>query len=250
MLAGLRYTVLGLGDSNYTRFMYVPRAIKTRLGELGGTCFYECAEADEVEGLEEAVDAWTAGLWDALRAVAGTPVQDTAQAANGHAAPSVPRVRITFLEGGPREHEGGPTAEALAYRDAEGKYSTDAPFWARVEDARYVSTAVCVLQRVPPCVVHRYLTAPGAGKRVVHMALGIRASGMRYRPGDSIGIAVHNDPALVHGLLARLGLEGDRVFAVEAADGTSHQGGALLAHLQWPCTLRHAFTVRIHVLFC
>ena len=75
------------------------------------------------------------------------------------------------------------------------------------------------------------------------MALDIADSGIAYRPGDSIGIAVCNDSTLIDGLLTRLGVEGDRVFAVEAAS-EAPGGGPLLPHLQWPCTLRHAFTVR------
>ena len=80
--------------------------------------------------------------------------------------------------------------------------------------------------------------------QVLHMELGIAGSGMRYQPGDSIGISVRNDPALVETLLQRLGVDGTRVFSVEHAGPEAGSAAHLLPHLQWPCTARHALSVR------
>lgn len=66
-LAGLRYTILGLGDSNFTRYQNVPRMVRQKLELSGAVPFHPCSEADEVSGLEEVVDAWSEGLWDAIR---------------------------------------------------------------------------------------------------------------------------------------------------------------------------------------
>ena len=44
--------------------------IQGRFSELGAKVFYPHMEADEVDGLEEFVDKWIAGLWGPLKQAA------------------------------------------------------------------------------------------------------------------------------------------------------------------------------------
>jgi sulfite reductase (NADPH) flavoprotein alpha-component len=53
------------------------------------------------------------------------------------------------------------------------------------------------------------LTRPGSSKDVRHVVVDLRDSGLTYAPGDSLGIVVPNDPALVDATLAALGIADD-----------------------------------------
>ena len=92
--------------------------------------------------------------------------------------------------------------------------------------------------------------------QVLHMGVDVSGSFMSYWPGDSLGVRPRNDPALVDALLKRLDADGTAVFSVAPADDdedgeVGNEGGEgtapvkrLLPHLNWPCTLSEAFTVR------
>ena len=57
------------------------------------------------------------------------------------------------------------------------------------------------------------LTGPASSKDVRHVVIDLSESGLTYAPGDSLGLAVPNDPALVAAILAALGTSDDVVRA-------------------------------------
>ena len=61
------------------------------------------------------------------------------------------------------------------------------------------------------------LTGAGSAKDVRRVVLDLAGSGLRYQPGDSLGLLCPNDPALVEACVAALGATGDE--AVPCPDG-------------------------------
>ena len=68
-LHDLHFTILGLGDSNYTKYQNVSRTIQKRFIDAGAQLFYDSAEADEVNGIEDILDTWIDGLWCEMKIV-------------------------------------------------------------------------------------------------------------------------------------------------------------------------------------
>ena len=76
------------------------------------------------------------------------------------------------------------------------------------------------------------LTGLGSAKDVRHVKIDLTPSGLTYEPGDSIGIAAPNDPALVDLCLTVLGLAGHEL--VPCPDGTMR-------------TVRDAFATQVDI---
>jgi sulfite reductase (NADPH) flavoprotein alpha-component len=106
-----------------------------------------------------------------------------------------------------------PTARLLKQLLAEQPAAGTLAPAPRAGPARPVGRAVRVLSAAP-------LTQASSSKDVRHVVIDLAESGLSYEPGDSIGLATPNDPALVEAVLAALGAKGDE--PVPCPDGAIH----------------------------
>ena len=91
--------------------------------------------------------------------------------------------------------------QLLAERPTPTSVATPSP-----AAARPTGRPVRVLAATP-------LTRPGSSKDVRHVVIDLADSGLSYLPGDSLGVAASNDPALVEAVLRVLALSGDEPVA-------------------------------------
>lgn len=133
-------------------------------------------------------------------------------------------------------------AEAIA-SGAEGSLSLCVPggkatqkaLKALVSEAPAVAAPAAPKASGPAMVPIRMLAAHalsggGSAKDVRNVVLDLEGSGLRYEPGDSLGLLTPNDPALVEGCLAILGVAGDE--PVPCPDGVARPvREAFLSHL-------------------
>ncbi len=61
-LNGFEFALLGLGDSNYSKFQAIPKLIDSNLLRLGAKSFVLRGQADDAYGLEETVEPWVEAL--------------------------------------------------------------------------------------------------------------------------------------------------------------------------------------------
>ncbi len=92
----------------------------------------------------------------------------------------------------------------------EPQYSRERPFVARVLD-------------------NQRLTGRTATRDVRHLEISLEGSGLRYEPGDALGVWHDNPPAVVDGVLAAAGLPGDEIVASD---------GKALPLREWLATAR------------
>ncbi|CNH87259.1 NADPH-dependent assimilatory sulfite reductase flavoprotein subunit [Yersinia pekkanenii] len=78
--------------------------------------------------------------------------------------------------------------------------------------------------------VQQKITGRNSEKDVRHIEIELGDSGLRYQPGDALGVWFDNDPALVEELLALLWLKGDELVSVDGQNLPLSQ--ALRSHFE------------------
>ena len=79
-------------------------------------------------------------------------------------------------------------------------YTKDNPFWA-------------------PVTENRLLSRPGSGKETRHIVVSIASSGLRFKPGDSLGVFPAHRPKDVEAILEQMGASGEEPVRPPKADG-------------------------------
>jgi len=74
---------------------------------------------------------------------------------------------------------------------------------------------------------HEHLTKPGSEKDTRHFVLGLAGSGLRYTPGDSLGVFARNPAALVDEVISLLGLDAGAPVKNPKGEGIVSFRGAL-----------------------
>jgi sulfite reductase (NADPH) flavoprotein alpha-component len=69
-----------------------------------------------------------------------------------------------------------------------------------------------------PVIDNLVLTGRGSSKETRHVELSLEGSGIRFEPGDALGILPRNDPALVETLLDQVGLRADHPVRLKDQD--------------------------------
>lgn len=161
-LEGLKFAVLGLGDSSYEFFCQTGKDFDSLLTKAGADRVHELASLDV--DYQDAAKAWGE---QALNAIAAT------------------------LSAGPA---GSSVASAVQQAVGHSQYSKENPFPARLS-------------------VNQKITGRDSTKDIRHIEISLEESGIRYQPGDALGIWFDNDPALVNEVLAQAGLSGDEATA-------------------------------------
>ncbi|CAH1764544.1 4166_t:CDS:2 [Entrophospora sp. SA101] len=192
-LSHAKFTILGLGDTNYSNFNNTAKRLEKKLLEIGATTFYEKGLADDATGLEAIVDPWISNLWLALPNVYLSDIDKHEQLT---ALPRIPATICKIIKKKIRHLN--------PLKSLPSFIINNLIMYAKLD-------TVC-------CLSH-----PDALKRTLHLELDVKEfrDKIEFVPGDSFGIYAPNSIELIKGILSMLEIneqEFDEEISVESLE--------------------------------
>lgn len=168
----VRFSVFGLGNSSYAEFCAFAKFVDRRLFELGAKSLHALGEGDELGGLHESFEAWSKEV-----------------------------LKISCKEFGFEAVKGLDNDQSLAW--APDKFRTTVAFVSAHKDVCEHLSSIHK-KKIFQCsiVSRRHLQTPSSTRQTMHASLSLNCHpGVKYLPGDHVGIYPVNDSHEVNNIL-------------------------------------------------
>jgi sulfite reductase (NADPH) flavoprotein alpha-component len=169
-LEDLKFSVLALGDSNYSKFCQCGKVFDERFEALGAQRIHPRMDCDV--DYEEPFQKWLSEVSAAL-----------SQCGDSRSFSLAEFSAITT-------QEGTPSKSAESARSKKVIYNRLNPYNAQL-------------------ATNSLLNGPGSAKETRHFEIELGASGLSYECGDALGVFPTNSPALVDEIIAALGCDAE-----------------------------------------
>ena len=177
--SGLKYAVLGCGDSQWPDYQAFPKRVDSALTATGATVILPRGEADASRDFDGTVERWLNHLWQALGSHKGAPIM------------SAPHVSVSY--------SGASEIRAAVFPAAAHTFTV-------VGNEELV--------RDPAGLWDFAREAPRSSTRHIRLQL---PSGAGYQTGDHLGVYPRNRPERVQAVLDRLDLDPESIVTLSAA---------------------------------
>uniref|UniRef100_H2Z1M2 NADPH-dependent diflavin oxidoreductase 1 n=1 Tax=Ciona savignyi TaxID=51511 RepID=H2Z1M2_CIOSA len=203
-LSGLKFGVLGLGDSSYAKYNFIAKKLFRRLQNLGGEILVPLGLADDQHewGCDAVVDEWSRGLWQKLISI--YPIKDGVRSAVVYSLdwPLVTVFKVTMNE----MHMEAQKEQQQQAKPNHLEFSKKNPYLAaltgnqRVTATEHFQSLVLDIQN-RDVIYSLYILFQDT--RLISLDISAVVDKMRYEPGDVVMVQPRNLPHNVNALLGK-----------------------------------------------
>ncbi|CAE7943763.1 unnamed protein product [Symbiodinium sp. KB8] len=226
-LKGQRFTVMGLGDMNYSRFNNMGQLTDTHLERMGGTRIYKRGVGDDSQDIVSDFEKWReGGLWENLKKAVAEVKKEGRCVSLGESRPNSAALEKPL----------GSAVMSIVRSSAELPAEPDSEP-SEVAARFYFEAEKCTVAKVRELRQHRSLE-----EGLSTMEVELEASGalQKYTAGGTLAMLPRNAESDVSAMLKLLGYsESDlnKKVTFKAAEGA---GFKIKKPFPSPCTLRDA----------